>query len=182
MCFAEQTEKLGSCPSAVRMAGSEIWREAEKMGAEPFLAVSCNAVVWSTQMSRSGVSDWKKFLLPPDTKNRRASFFHPCWRAELSSPFLMLNQQILVMKVFFYNINYFLCDPQASLNYTLKMSSVCHQPCPFFLAPFADLPCLYIEIVTRIEYSIPHGECITGTEAASSHLCLGCAKRSKPNP
>lgn len=62
------------------------------------------------------------------------------------------------------------------------MSSLCHQPCPFFLAPFADLPCLYIEIVTRIEYSIPHGGCITGTEAANSHLCLGCAKRSEPNP
>ena len=37
-------------------------------------------------------------------KNRGASFFRPCWRAVLSSPFLMLNQQILVMKGFFCSI------------------------------------------------------------------------------
>lgn len=114
-------------------------------------------------------------------KNCRASFFYPCWRAVLSSPFLMLNQQILVMKVFFCNIIFFV-----TLEFLLTIHLRCPQsvisPVLFFLAPFADLPCLYIEIVTRIEYSIPHGECIAGTEAASSHLCLSCAKRSKPNP
>lgn len=86
------------------------------------------------------------------------SIFLPALLESSALVSLMLSRQIIVMKVFFCSISYFLCDPQASLNQTLKTPSVCHQPCPFFLAPLADLPCLYIEIVTRIEYSIPHGE------------------------
>ena len=45
VCFAKHTEKLGSYTLAMRMAGSEVWMEVEKMGTEAFLAVSYNAVV-----------------------------------------------------------------------------------------------------------------------------------------
>lgn len=58
VCFAKYAEKLGSCPSAMRTVGSKVWKEAEKMGTEAFLAVPL-IMLWykSTQMSRSSVSD-----------------------------------------------------------------------------------------------------------------------------